>query len=98
MKIEKRQSYRKPINDHCKSCGFDQKAKGTWRQQITLCPITNCALYPIRPVTERPIPEVVLNYFGVGRSEIAVCGSIRPQEERFNEHDATDPCPAITAE
>ena len=97
MKIEKRQSYRKPINDHCKSCGFDQKAKGTWRQQITLCPITNCALYPIRPVTKAPIPEGVLNYYGVNGLEIAVCGSVRPQEGRFNEQEPEEAAPTTKA-
>ena len=97
MKIEKRQSLRKRINDNCKACIYDPKSAGTWRQQVTLCTVMSCALYPIRPVTKAPIPESVLNYYGVTGSENAVCGSIRPQEARFNEQDATDPCPTIRA-
>ena len=90
MKIEKRQSLRKCIDDHCKSCGFDRKAAGTWRQQVTLCSIPKCALYPIRPTTKVPIPESVLNYYGVKGSEIAVCGSIRPREGSFNEQESEE--------
>ena len=95
MKIEKRPSLRKCIDRNCKSCIYDQKQPGTWRQQVACCSVRNCELYPVRPVTKAPIPESVLEFYGVTGSEIAICGSIRPQEGRFNEQDAADPCPNI---
>ena len=90
MKIEKRQSLRKCIDENCKACIYDPKAAGTWRQQVTLCSVTSCRLYPVRPVTKAPIPESVLKYYGVNGSRIAVCGSIRPREGRFNEQESED--------
>ena len=97
MTIENRPSLRKCIDQNCKSCVYDPKAAGTWRQQVALCSVTSCALYPVRPVTKSPIPESVLKYYGVTGPEIAVCGSIRPREGRFNEHDTLKPAPTIKA-
>ena len=97
MTIDKRPSLRKCINDNCKNCIYDPKSAGTWRQQVALCSVTSCALYPVRPVTKAPIPENVLNYYGVTGSEIAVCGPLGPREGRLNEQDTTDPCPTIRA-
>lgn len=97
MTIKNRPSRRKAIDAHCKSCIYDTKQRGTWRQQVTLCSVTSCALYPVRPVTKAPISESVLKYYGVTELEIAVCGSIRPRDGRFNEQDATDPGPTIRA-
>ena len=97
MKIEKRPSLRKCVSDNCKTCIYDPKAAGTWRQQVTLCSATDCALYSVRPATKAPIPESVLKYYRVTEAEIAICGSIRPQDGRFNEQDATDPGPTIRA-
>ncbi|RDH84483.1 MAG: hypothetical protein DIZ80_03110 [endosymbiont of Galathealinum brachiosum] len=43
-------SYRKAINDKCKDCIFDPSNKhGTWRQQVYLCTVSSCPLWPIRP-------------------------------------------------
>ena len=44
-------SYRKAIDAHCKSCGYDEKDKGTWRYQIEICGCTHCELYDLRPQT-----------------------------------------------
>ena len=62
-------SLRKRINQHCKSCVYDQNAAGTWRQQVTLCSVKSCALYDVRPKSTRPIPESVLSYYGVDLAE-----------------------------
>ena len=46
----KKQSLRKAINEHCKSCGYDPlSGLGTWRKQIEDCPCTSCYLFPVRP-------------------------------------------------
>lgn len=45
-------SLRKAINDKCVDCIVDEEAGGTWRQQVTLCPSTDCPLYPVRPLSE----------------------------------------------
>ena len=97
MTIKNRPSPRKCINQNCKICIYDPKAAGTWRQQVTLCTVTNCALYPVRPVTKAPIPESVLNYYGVTEAEIAICGPIRPREGGFDEQDSIRPVPTIRA-
>lgn len=41
------------INAKCKDCIYDPKAGGTWRNQVTLCTSTNCALWDFRPVNEQ---------------------------------------------
>lgn len=97
MTIENRPSLRKCVDDHCKTCIYDPQAAGTWRQQVTLCPVKICTLYPVRPATKAPIPESVVKYYGVSGSEIAICGSIRPQERRFNEQDSVEPTPTTRA-
>ena len=95
MTIKKRLLLRKRIDDNCKNCSYDPKTAGTWRQQVTLCSVTDCALHPIRPVTKASIPGSVLKYYGITEPEIAICGSIRRQEGRFNEQDTIKPGLAI---
>jgi hypothetical protein len=62
-------SLRNAINQHCKSCTYDDLAAGTWRQQVTLCGVKSCALYEVRPKSTRPIPESVLSYYEVSLEE-----------------------------
>ena len=62
-------SLRKRINQHCKSCVYDQNAAGTWRQQVSLCSVKSCALYDVRPKPTRPIPESVLSYYEASLDE-----------------------------
>ena len=97
MKIENRPSLRKCINNHCKTCIYDPKAAGTWRQQVTLCSVIACALHPVRPVTKAPIPNSVLNYYGVSDEERVSYGRSRPQERCFSESEPTDPNRIIRA-
>ena len=43
-------SYRKAIDQFCKSCIYDAKSGlGTWRQQTEGCTLTDCPLWPFRP-------------------------------------------------
>ena len=56
-------SLRKAINAMCKSCVYDIKASGTWRQQVLLCSVKKCDLYEVRPTTPNPIPDSVLFYY-----------------------------------
>ena len=97
MTIKNRTSLRKCINDNCKNCIYDPVAAGTWRQQVTLCTVTSCAVYPVRPATKAPIPKSVLKYYGVTEPEIAICASIRPQDGCFNEQDSMEPSPTLRA-
>ena len=62
-------SLRRAIDANCKNCIYDNQAPGTWRQQVTLCSVASCSLYPVRPVTGSVIPESVLNYYSVTRPE-----------------------------
>lgn len=42
MILNKPRSYRKPVDQKCRSCTYDSRAVGTWRQQVTLCSVTKC--------------------------------------------------------
>jgi hypothetical protein len=84
MTIDKRPSLRKCIDAHCNTCIYDPQAAGTWRQQVTLCSVTGCALYPVRPITKAPIPEAVFEYYGVNSEERGLYACSRPQEGRFS--------------
>ncbi len=68
---QQRISLRKSIDAHCKSCVYDKQAAGTWRQQVTLCPVRECSLYPVRPTTKENIAESVLDYYGITGAETA---------------------------
>jgi len=86
MGSKKPQSLRRAIDAHCRSCVFDDKAAGTWRQQSHLCPVKNCALYPVRPLTKARIPKRVLDYYLVTGPERAFYGVSRPPEGPVTEH------------
>ena len=38
------------INDYCKWCIYDPLDQGTWRMQVEKCTVTDCPLYPYRPL------------------------------------------------
>lgn len=97
MKIKQSRSLRKIIDRHCKTCIYDPKAAGTWKQQVSLCTVTTCALYSARPVTKAPIPESVFDYYGVVEAESAFSGCSRPLDGPVTEHIATDPAVTIRA-
>lgn len=65
----KKKSLRAPIDSNCRSCIYDPLAAGNWRQQVTLCRVTTCALYDVRPVSSVPLPERVLEYYRVADSD-----------------------------
>ena len=51
-------SLRAAINAHCKWRCYDPKSGlGNWRQQVTACAITRCALWPHRPTSKGAKPE-----------------------------------------
>lgn len=60
---------RKPINDYCKSCIYDDQAAGNWRQQVTLCSVKTCSLYEVRPKSGSAIPENVKSYYGAEKGQ-----------------------------
>ncbi len=92
--MTKNPSLRKCVNDNCRSCIYDPQAAGTWRQQVTLCTVKNCALYPVRPVTKAPIPESVLDYYQVAGAERAFYGCSRPPQGPLTEHNESEVCPS----
>ena len=50
---EKRITRGKAIQLHCKDCIYDEiGGVGNWRQQVSACTVTKCALYPFRPVSK----------------------------------------------
>jgi hypothetical protein len=90
MTVNKKPGLRKCLNNHCRMCIYDPEAAGTWRQQVTLCSVTKCPLYPVRPVTKSPIPISVLKYYSVPKAEYGFYGCSRTPEGGFNEHDVSD--------
>lgn len=83
---EKKVSLRTAIDDNCRTCIFDSAAAGTWRQQVTLCSVTSCSIYPVRPVTKSAIPESVLNYYSVTGPERDRYALKNTLEGPFTEH------------
>lgn len=45
-------SRKKAINDYCRSCSFDPSQNGSFQEQITICPVLSCELWPLRPMTK----------------------------------------------
>ena len=37
----------------CKACIADPQASGTWREQVTCCQCTGCALWRFRPLSRK---------------------------------------------
>ncbi len=60
----KGQSLRAAVDQHCKQCIHDSLCPGTWRQQVTLCAVKECALWRVRPKSASAIPEAVLRWYG----------------------------------
>lgn len=52
LEAKPRKSMRKAINEYCKSCTYDDCAPGNWRQQVTDCTVTKCALWELRPMSK----------------------------------------------
>jgi len=46
MKLTRQQA----INKFCKSCIYDSKDSGTWRDQTSNCTMTDCSLFEYRPL------------------------------------------------
>lgn len=48
-----KRSFRGAVNAKCKQCIYDPKSGlGTWRQQTQGCTVTQCPLWPYRPMSE----------------------------------------------
>ena len=58
-------SLRKAINRMCADCIHDPHSPGSRAVQIAICTATDCALYPVRPMTATVIPIRVLEDYGL---------------------------------
>jgi hypothetical protein len=58
-------TYKEAIELKCRDCIVDSCSPGKWRQQVTLCSVETCPLWPRRPKTTSAIPESVLRWYGV---------------------------------
>ena len=58
----KKTSRAKAINDMCKWCIHDPKEKGTWIQQVSVCPATECPLYAHRPIASSLPAKLIESY------------------------------------
>jgi hypothetical protein len=58
---------RKAINDKCRDCIYDRFSPGKWREQVQLCTVTRCPLYPVRPMSKvRKTADLATFNEGVG--------------------------------
>jgi len=87
MTVKKPRSLRKCIDENCRNCIYDEQAKGTWRQQVTLCTVESCAMYPVRPITKATIPDNVLDYYLVIDTERARYARSRHLKGPLSEHN-----------
>ena len=82
-----KKSLRRAIDAHCKGCCYDNACPGTWRAQVTLCPIIGCELYNVRPTTHMN-PESVIEYYGATQTEIIHLGLKIGLKEGLSERTA----------
>ena len=47
-------SLRNAINQKCKDCIYDPEVEGGWKQQVSLCELTDCSLWEHRPKPRAP--------------------------------------------
>lgn len=85
-------SPRQAITRHCKGCIYDPQDKGTWRDQTEACTITNCDLYPHRPLTaktRRILNENHLASLTHEQRELAEIRSTQRRQNMLNLHATT---------
>lgn len=56
-----RPSLRAGVDAWCKGCNYQPEEPGAWRQQTAACEITDCPLYPVRPVPRDCSQEGVID-------------------------------------
>jgi len=53
-------SLRAAIDAHCKACIYDAHAAGTVAQQVSVCAVTTCPLWPVRMLPRQALPAWML--------------------------------------
>ena len=69
MTMCKRLTRKQAIEANCRDCVYDPANSGNWRQQVTLCAVRECFLWPWRPVSRSDIPEHLLDAYSVSDAE-----------------------------
>lgn len=60
--------WRRAVDATCKACIHDPAEAGTWRQQTTLCTVSECPLWAVRPVSH---DRIALENADLGANETA---------------------------
>lgn len=84
-------SLKKCIEEKCKDCTYDPLASGTWREQVELCRVTKCALWPVRPMT-----VATINLQRKQRQEVSGI-DVDALVAGLDDEDETDEVPATVA-
>ena len=50
-------SRKKALDAHCRKCGGADGGSRHWRAHVSVCPVTDCDLWPFRPLTNESPPE-----------------------------------------
>lgn len=77
-------SPRQAIAKYCKGCTYDPLDKGNWLKQVESCTITDCDLYPHRPVTGKTRRFQHENHLASLTSDQRELAEIRSQIAREN--------------
>jgi hypothetical protein len=49
-------SLRSAIDAKCRECGGADGGARFWRVHVSVCPVTECPLWPVRPLARRNVP------------------------------------------
>jgi len=90
--VSKNPDLRKCVDDHCPLCIYNPEVARTWRQQVTLCPVTDCPLHPVRPITKAQISESVLDYYEIKGGERAFYRRSRHLDALLSAHERAQRC------
>lgn len=77
-------NYKQAVERMCKECIYDPQAAGNWKQQVTICTSFQCPLYPVRPKSSKPIPQGVLDDYGLEKGIFPASAGFR-----ISEHERT---------
>jgi hypothetical protein len=51
-----RPSLRASIDAKCRDCGGQDGGDRCWRKHVSVCPVTCCPMWPVRPLATRCVP------------------------------------------
>jgi hypothetical protein len=66
----------------CRDCAGDSADLGNWKQQVTACSVESCPLYPFRPVSSKPLPDALMQAWGIEVQPSTTSGTYIAKNDR----------------